>query len=324
MVGTVKGRILVILAVMATAGWNLYTNGLKLGLDLQGGMHLALEVSDPDGTFTPEARADATDRALKIIRTRIDEFGVEEPLIQKVGSDRIIVELAGITDEERAKDVIRQTAYLEFKLVKSEEELIAALPRIDRAIVQALGEQALTDRARAERPGEAIEQLLWGGQDTAQQREAEVDSIASARPLSALLLQSGSEGEFLVAESDFATVDRFLSLPEVRQAMPRNTELLWGSEPRGRGAQLYRSLYVLESRPFMTGEVLESAAAGRDPQFNQTIVSFELNRTGARTLERVWAQHVGLLIATVLDIRVCILPILKERIAGARAYFDLG
>lgn len=324
MVGTVKGRILVILAVMAASGWTLYSNGLKLGLDLQGGMHLALEVSDPDGTFTPEARADATDQALKIIRTRIDEFGVEEPLIQKVGSDRIIVELAGITDEERAKDVIRQTAYLEFKLVKSEEELISALPRIDRAIVNALGEEALTDRARAERPGEAIEQLLWGGQDSAQQREAAADSIASARPLSALLLQSGSEGEFLVAESDFATVDRFLSLPEVQQALPRNTQLLWGSEPRGRGAQLYRSLYVLESRPFMTGEVLETAAAGRDPQFNQTIVSFELNRTGARTFERVTAQHVGDRIAIVLDNRVYSAPVVNERIAGGRGQIEMG
>src|SRR5690606_33586855 len=134
----------------------------------------------------------------------------------------------------------------------------------------------------------------------------------------------GSEGEFLVAESDFATVDRFLSLPEVRQAMPRNTELLWGSEPRGRGAQLYRSLYVLESRPFMTGEVLESAAAGRDPQFNQTIVSFELNRTGARTFERVTAQHVGDRIAIVLDNRVYSAPVVNERIAGGRGQIELG
>jgi preprotein translocase subunit SecD len=323
MFGTLKGRILVILAVMATAGWNLYSNGLKLGLDLQGGMHLALEVSDPDGTFTPEARADATDQALKIIRTRIDEFGVEEPLIQKVGSDRIIVELAGITDEERAKDVIRKTAYLEFKLVKSEQELISALPRVDRAIVQALGEEALTDRARAERPGEAIEQLLWGGQDTAQQREAVVDSIASARPLSALLLQSGSEGEFLVAEADVATVERFLSLPEVQQAMPRNTELRWGSEPRGRGAQLYRSLYVLESRPFMTGEVLEDAQPGRDPQFGQTIVSFQLNRTGARIFERVTSQHIGDRIAIVLDNRVFSAPVVQSRISD-RGQIELG
>src|SRR5690606_28658810 len=113
--------------------------GLKYGLDLQGGMHLALEVEDRDGTMTPEARADATDRALKIIRTRIDEFGVEEPLVQKAGNDRIIVELPGVRDGERAKEIVKKTAFLEFKLVSPSQELINSLPRIDRAIVQAVG-----------------------------------------------------------------------------------------------------------------------------------------------------------------------------------------
>jgi len=323
MFGTMKGRILVILAVMATAGWYLYANGLKLGLDLQGGMHLALEVSDPDGTFTPEARAAATDQALKIIRTRIDEFGVEEPLIQKVGRDRIIVELAGITDEERAKDVIQKTAYLEFKLVTDAQDFVRALPRIDRAIVQALGPEALTDRARAERTGDAVEQLLFGGQDTTPEDTEEADSAENARPLSALLLQSGSDGEFLVAEADVAMVERFISLPEVQRALPRNTELLWGAEPRGRGAQLYRSLFVLESRAFMTGEVLEDAQPGRDPQFGNTIVSFELNRTGGRTFERVTSQHIGDRIAIVLDNKVYSAPVVQSRVSN-RGQIELG
>ena len=323
MFGTLKGRILVILAVMAMAGWYLYSNGVKLGLDLQGGMHLALEVADPDGTMTPEARADATEQALKIIRTRIDEFGVEEPLIQKVGSDRIIVELAGITDEERAKDVVRQTAYLEFKLVQDGEDFIAALPRIDRAIVQTLGAEAVTDRARAERPGEAVEQLLFGRQDTTKSDDAAADSAVAARPLTALLLQSGSEGEFLVAEADVATVERYLALPEVQRALPRNTELRWGVEPRGRGAQLYRSLYVLESRAFMTGEVLEDAQPGREPQFGMTVVNFQLNRTGARTFERVTSQHIGDRIAIVLDNKVFSAPVVQSRISN-RGQIELG
>ncbi|MFB3070290.1 MAG: hypothetical protein ACE1ZF_06340, partial [Gemmatimonadales bacterium] len=60
--------------------------GLKLGLDLQGGMHLAVEIDQSGGPITnPE---DALDRAETVIRSRIDEFGVAEPLIQKVGSDR--------------------------------------------------------------------------------------------------------------------------------------------------------------------------------------------------------------------------------------------
>ena len=56
MFGTLKGRILVILAVLATAGWYVYSNGLKLGLDLQGGMHLALEVADSRPRHAPMRR----------------------------------------------------------------------------------------------------------------------------------------------------------------------------------------------------------------------------------------------------------------------------
>ncbi len=97
---TIRGRLITILIVVAISLGYLYTNNskngrpIKLGLDLQGGMHVALEVDDPDGTFTDSARADHIDRAERILRTRIDEFGVEEPLIQKVGSDRLVIELA--------------------------------------------------------------------------------------------------------------------------------------------------------------------------------------------------------------------------------------
>ena len=134
-----RGRLIVILAAVGLSAGYLWTRGLKLGLDLQGGMHLVLEIDDPDGTLTDEARARAIDRAERIIRTRIDEFGVEEPLIQKIGSDRLIVELAGLDDEERAKEVINQQAYLEWKLVLETTEVDQSLERLDRAVVVAIG-----------------------------------------------------------------------------------------------------------------------------------------------------------------------------------------
>ncbi|MDO8666083.1 MAG: hypothetical protein Q7J79_05685, partial [Gemmatimonadales bacterium] len=74
---------------------------LKRGLDLQGGIHLALELDQSGGAVADPA--DAIDRALKVIRTRIDEFGVAEPLVQKLGTSRIVVELPGINDPARAK-----------------------------------------------------------------------------------------------------------------------------------------------------------------------------------------------------------------------------
>src|SRR5687767_13444146 len=85
---------------------------LKYGLDLQGGMHLALEVDDSQRAMAD--KADAIDRALKVVRTRIDEFGVSEPVVQKAGDDRIIVELPGIDDRERAIQVVQGQAFLQF------------------------------------------------------------------------------------------------------------------------------------------------------------------------------------------------------------------
>src|SRR5262245_7439733 len=143
MLSSLRGRIALILVVLAIAGWQLYRNSIKLGLDLQGGMHLALEVDDPEGSLTKEAKVDAIDRAERIIRTRVDELGVEEPLIQKVGDERIVVELAGVGDEDRAKAILNRSAFLEFRIVQPTAEVDRALPRIDRVLVATLGEEAL-------------------------------------------------------------------------------------------------------------------------------------------------------------------------------------
>ncbi len=89
---------------------------IKLGLDLQGGIHLLLEVDQvklPKGM----AIADAVDRAVEIIRNRVDQLGVSEPFIQKEGEKWIVVQLPGIKDPEEAKKLIGQTALLEFKLL---------------------------------------------------------------------------------------------------------------------------------------------------------------------------------------------------------------
>jgi protein-export membrane protein SecD len=335
MLRTLKGRFAIIVAVLLVSGFYLFTRGIKLGLDLQGGMHLVLEVEDRDGTLTPEARADATDRALKIIRTRIDQFGVEEPIIQKVGADRIIVELAGIDDEDRAKEIIQSTAYLEFQLVTDGRELRSALPRIDRALLDAGAADAAAAPATpgaltpAATPQDDVRRLLFGEQDTTAVAAGEDGEDAAApatpqsRPLTSVLMEGRQPGQFLVAVSDTARVSRWLALPEVQRLMPRNTVLRWGSELVGAGAQLYRPLYALEARPFMTGEFLEDAIAGRDPQFNQTIVSFTLSRRGGRIFERVTADHVGDFIAIVLDQEVFSAPEIRSRI-GARGQIEMG
>jgi preprotein translocase subunit SecD len=203
MLDTLRGRALIIFAVLAGAAYFLWDTRAELceptaaeaaagrpatgcsivalGLDLQGGSHFVLEVDDPEGTLTDEARRDAIDRAETIIRNRIDELGVREPLIQRIGTDRLIVELAGSQDPERAKGVIRANAFLEFQLVREGPEFAAALPRIDRAVVASFGPNALGDRV-IETPDEegqsAVEDLLFGGGQTPSVAPAE-DSAAA-------------------------------------------------------------------------------------------------------------------------------------------------
>jgi SecD/SecF fusion protein len=93
---------------------------INLGLDLKGGMHLLLRVDT--SKLNEEAKVGAIERAVEILRNRIDEFGVREPLIQKQGEDEIIVQLPGVTDRERALELINRTAFLEFKLVSDDRD----------------------------------------------------------------------------------------------------------------------------------------------------------------------------------------------------------
>src|SRR6266850_6360902 len=105
---------------------------LRYGLDLQGGMHIALEVDDSKQAVSN--KSEAIDRALKTVRNRIEGFGVSEPVVQKAGSDRIIVELPGIADQERALGVVQNQAFLEFKITDETQALERTLPRIDAII----------------------------------------------------------------------------------------------------------------------------------------------------------------------------------------------
>jgi preprotein translocase subunit SecD len=331
---SVRGRLIVILALLGMSVGYLVTNQITLGLDLQGGMHLVLEVDDPEGTMTAEARSDAIDRAERILRTRIDEFGVAEPIVQKIGSERIVVELPGNQDEDRAKNLIQQSAFLEFKLVVPVTELEPALGRIDRQIVAALGVDALREMGRdVEGPSQDLQDLIFTSPeaDSSQSEDAaasgeqveEPEPEVNLRPFTALLASGDVPGTYLVAVEDVESAMTFLALPEVRIAMPRDISLHWETAPIGLGARTYRRLYVTEEDAFMTGEELEGAVAQRDPQFNQAQVSFQLNRAGGRRFSQFTTQHVGDNIAIVLDDEIVSAPVVRDRI-GATGVIEMG
>jgi preprotein translocase subunit SecD len=128
----------------------------------------------------------------------------------------------------------------------------------------------------------------------------------------------------LVAEEEVPTVERYLATEALQNALPRNTELRWGAAPTSAGGGAYRELYVLESDPILTGDLLQDAGpAARDPQFNQPYVPFETTRRGARVFQRGTAPNVGRYMAIVLDGRVQSAPVIRQTLSR-RAQIEMG
>ncbi|MFN2324425.1 MAG: preprotein translocase subunit SecD, partial [Gemmatimonadales bacterium] len=273
---------------------------LKRGLDLQGGMHLALEL-DQSQRVSADPAADI-ELALTILRKRIDEFGVSEPLVQKQGAERIVVELPGITEPARAIEVVQRSAFLEFKITDKTGALERALPAMDRELAR-LGITATAGSTTG--PSSAVQQLL--GTDSA---AAESDSLPMTGGTLAGLIQPGSlaggsaPGEFLVPETAYLRVDSLLRIPEIRRLWPRGHEIKWSNAPTSVGVEAYRFLYLVNEQPIITGEYLTDATAQLDPLTNGPIVVFELNREGGRRFGTGTQRHVGDYMAILLDDRV--------------------
>jgi SecD/SecF fusion protein len=104
-------RAVAVILLIGAAAAVVLSRPVHLGLDLRGGTQVALEAQD---TPTRKANADATDRALEVIRRRVDQLGLSEPTIQRSGERRIMVELPGVADPEEALRVIGRTAQLTF------------------------------------------------------------------------------------------------------------------------------------------------------------------------------------------------------------------
>jgi preprotein translocase subunit SecD len=300
---------------------------LKLGLDLQGGMHLALELDQSKQVSADPVRD--LDLALTVLRKRIDEFGVSEPVIQKVGDERVVVELPGIDDPARAKAIVQRSAFLEFRITDETNALEKAIPAMDR-VLRNLG---IRGEGPAGRPS-AVEQLLGGdtakraagdsaakpapgrpGADTAAADSAAADTAAAAPGnagagvLAGLIQPSGgaggnAPGEYMVPETAFPRVDSLLSIPAVARQLPRGIALRWSAQPTSVDVASYRFLYALEDKPIITGNSLEDAQAQIDPLTNGPIVAFTLDRNGGRKFGEETGRHVGDYMAILLDGRV--------------------
>ena len=285
---------------------------VKLGLDLKGGMHLVLEV-DKTKLSAKEAQG-AVDRALEIIRNRVDQFGVSEPLIQRAGKDRMIIELPGLQDPERAKELIGRTALLEFKLVENGKEAKGLFDRIDKV---------LSGGKKKKEEETKLKEMFK--ESPAGSLEAETSTSEEEHPLSYLLeFQDQSYGQVIVSEEDIPRVDSLLSRPEVKGLIPPDMELEWGSAFDNYRGERVKRLYLLKRKPELTGAHLTDAKVtigrGLDPEIaNRPVVNMRLDRRGARIFSRVTGANIGRLLAIILDGKVYSAPRIKSKIPDGRA-----
>jgi len=348
-----KYRILLIVGLFAASVWALFPRTvvervkrdgvfvydtvrrvpLKRGLDLQGGMHLTLEVDESKQAVAN--KSEALDRALKVVRQRIDEFGVSEPVVQKAGSERIIVELPGIDDPERAQDVVQKSAFLEFQITDKTQALEKVMPRFDEIAKSAglsAASEAKTGGDTTKKAGAAS--LLTQKSDSSKDSTGKVVATAGADSATATPaavvgglfstnVQPGQiPGQYIVPEASYAAIERALSLPAIQGAMPPGKVMRWGVDSLVSGTQRFFALYVLDSRPIITGEVLTDARPSSDP-VEGNVVQFTLNNEGARRFKVETGKHVKDNMAIVLDQRVVTAPVLNSAI-GRNGQITLG
>lgn len=318
---------------------------ISLGLDLRGGMHLVLEV---DGAgLTEEERYDAEIRALEVIRNRIDEFGVEEPIIQPMGNGRILVQLAGVDDPERAKNVIRRTAFLEFKLVAQSVRVNELLRVIDEIATEVRRDEALSSEESegAEVVAEVTEPIAEEGEAGESESVAEGDSAfadlfadLSDEPLEAnnenpflSLLTTFSRGDagfdLAVPEENISEVERILALEEVSDLMPEELEFRLGvveeTQNPNNPFSRYAFLYVLNRDAEITGGAVKRATTTFDQRnFNEPAVSLEFKPDYVKRFAQITGNNTGRQLAIVLDGKVRSAPVLRVRIPDGRAQID--
>ncbi len=307
---------------------------MKLGLDLQGGMHVVMELDR--GMVRDSDAHDAQDRVMEILSTRVDQFGVTEPTIARQGNDRILIQLPGVDDPERAKGLLGDVAQLEFRLVRETQDIVKAVQAIDAVLA---AKAPVTSPESANPPGSQSLSVppadsLAAAADTT--GTAAVDSLhlpelpsvtpeQPTNPFSSLFVQL-QFGALYVPDDGFRVqrVREILADSEVRAALaaavPR-AEFLWSSEkgPRTADGVSARLLYLVNTEKELTGESLEDASIGPDTDRpGSMLIDFRLNRRGARTFSRLTAENVGKQLCIILDGVVKSAPSIRNQIPNGQ------
>jgi len=280
---------------------------------------------------------DAINRVLEILQNRVDQFGVSEPTIQKQGKHRIVVELAGIQDSERARSLLQSTALLEFYLVKNiavTNEIIAQLDDVLREKTD-LTEQPKPEEKPAKKDEKDDESTtvseLFGDTEpvAGDTSQGTIDDIFADAPLSGLL--TALPGDMGIEEKNVYALKKLLTRPEVQLKLNNaNGQFLFSQEAQSttnvNAPEKYYRLYYLENKPELTGGIVDEARADLGTlgsgSAGQPVVSLTMNSEGSRTWSRVTGANVGERIAIVLDKKVHMAPSIREKIPGGRTQIE--
>jgi len=308
---------------------------INLGLDLAGGTHIIVEIDK--SKLDESSGKDVLDRTLEIIRNRVDQYGLSEPVITKSGDNRIIADLAGMGAED-ARRLIGATALLEFKLVPEVQEFKPVLDRLD-AFLAARSKGQTPEQALAGKPVKANSEAenVFGRvvgdtgassvtvQDTTKDAATADTAVAgydpNNRPFTSLLMQVGRD--IGVASANVEKMRLILADKDVQQIIPPRYQFLWGREEETmQGGQKIRRIYMLKRRAEMTGATIADANfqhAQGGLNSGELEVGLTFKDLGPKEFARITGANVGKQLAIVLDSVVYSAPVIQGRIPNGRA-----
>ena len=283
---------------------------------------ITLESSDADVEKILKKETDAAIAAsFNVLRSRIDHFGVTQPNIMRLpNSHRILVELPGVKEPQRVRDLLQGTASLEFWLTYDAREVLPALAAADKLIKAELAElPAATQPETASAEAEAVGEQTASGDAAGLIAEIGADSVAAAgqvdagrydrtqNPLLAVLDPNEAGGAAIGAayKADMAAVNEYLANPAVRELFPADIDFKWGVKGDDKIDGRYYLYAIKVSTPDgkapLDGSVVTSATEQYAQRGATAEVSMTMNGEGTQEWARLTGENIGKCIAIVLD-----------------------
>ena len=256
--------------------------------------------------FLTKESNSAIERSFNILRTRIDKFGVTSPNIQlQEGSNRILIELPGVSDPVRVRKLLQGSAKLEFWETYDNTEIYPLLENANKLAASTIKPTATADTTKA--APESSKLAALGKTDTTK-KDAKLAqdqaALAKQNPLFALLSPATYQGEDgqtalrpgpvvgFVAQKDTAKVNALLSSPAIKSIIPASIKLLWGVKPISEESKVFE-LYAIkvnkvDGTPALGGDVISDARDDFDQRGNPEVVMV-MNTEGAREWKSITA-----------------------------------